>query len=78
MAIQRIKSLEEAKEILKKNPYMYLVAFTSVAGVGSTIVCSPRPLELYEVYFMIDSANTEQGEQVLTVTNVVQLAGAKE
>lgn len=76
--IARIRSLEEAQEILKKNPYMYLVAFTSKVGVGSTVVCSPRKLELYEAYFMIDRANEEQGEQVLTITNVVELASPKE
>lgn len=38
--------------IVKENPYTYLVAITTKAGMGSMVVASKEKKELWEIYGM--------------------------
>lgn len=71
--MQEIKSLQEAEEIRKEYPYLYLIVVNAEGvGIVSYITCSKKPEPLYKVYFMVrDSYNTPDIK--MSIINVIDI-----
>lgn len=70
--MERINTLNEAEEIIKKGyPHLYLVSFSAGDRPGSTIIATKERMPLYKIYFMLNEVN----QKILTIviTNVVEL-----
>ena len=70
--MKNIETLEQAEEMMKLNPYLYLVSVMLGGAVGSMIVAAKERLPLYKVYFMVNETNKDPKIK-LTITNVVEL-----